>query len=285
MSVAVAPITDADLPAVGAFLHRHLNRRVTADAWARALRVPWKVDAPDHGYLLRDDAGDVVGAYLAFYSEREIDGRRERFCNLGAWCVLPEHRFRGLRLLSALTSRPGLHYTDLSPSGSVVALNARLGFVHLDTTTLLVPNLPWPPLPGDARVVADPRRLEEVLTGPELDRCRDHAGAAAARQVVLVRDGRTCHVVFRRVRRKDLPLFAAILHVSDPLLLAGAWRSLARHLLLRHGVPFTLAERRITGPAPAWSAGPVRSRPKMVRSDLSPDRIDDLYSELTCVPW
>jgi hypothetical protein len=284
MSVALAPITDADLPAVGAFLHRHLNRRVPADAWVRALRVPWKVDAQDHGYLLRDGE-DVVGAYLAFYSDREIDGRRERFCNLGAWCVLPEHRFRGLRLLKALTSRPGLHYTDLSPSGSVVALNRRLGFTHLDTTTVLVPNLPWPPLPGDARVVVDPRRIEEVLTGPELDRYRDHASTAAARQVVLVGDGRTRHVVLRRVRRKDLPLFAAILHVSDPPLPAGSWRALSRHLLVRHGLPVTLAERRITGPAPAWAVGPVRSRPKMVRSTLPPDRIDDLYSELTCVPW
>jgi hypothetical protein len=284
MSVALAPITDADLPAVGAFLHRHLDRRVAPDAWERALRVPWKVDAPDHGYLLR--AGDdVVGAYLAFYSEREIDGRRERFCNLGAWCVLPEHRFRGLRLLRALTSRPGLHYTDLSPSGPVVALNERLGFAHLDTTTSLVPNLPWPPVPGDARVVADPRRIEEVLTGPELELYRDHAGTAAARHLVLVRGGRTCYVVVRRVRRKDLPLFAAVLHVSDPLLPAGSWRSLSRHLLLRHGVPFTLAERRITGPAPTWALGRVRSRPKMVRSDLPADRIDDLYSELTCVPW
>ncbi|MGF1648013.1 MAG: hypothetical protein ACFCVF_13975 [Kineosporiaceae bacterium] len=284
MSVALAPITDADLPAVGAFLHRHLNPRVAPDAWARALRVPWRADAPDHGYLLRD-GDDVVGAYLAFYSEREIAGRRERFCNLGAWCVLPEHRFRGLRLLKALISRPDVHYTDLSPSGSVVALNSRLGFSHLDTTTTLVPNLPWPPLPGDARVVADRRRIEEVLTGPELDLYRDHAGTAAARHVVLVQGGRTCYVVHRRVRRKDLPLFAAILHVSDPLLLARSWRPLARHLLVRHGVPLTLAERRIAGPAPTWAIGPVRARPKMVRSALPAHRIDDLYSELTCVPW
>jgi len=284
MSVALAPVTDADLPAVGDFLHRHLNRRVPPDAWVRALRVPWKVDAPDHGVLLRDGA-DIVGVYVAFYSEREIDGRRERFCNLGAWCVLPEHRFRGLRLLTALTSRPGLHYTDLSPSGSVIALDERLGFTHLDTTTMLVPNLPWPPLPGDAWVVAHPHRIEEALTGPDLELYRDHAGTAAARHLVLTGRGPARYVVFRRVRRKDLPLFASILHVSDPPLPAAAWRPLGRHLLLRHGIPLTLAERRITGAAPAWSFGPVRSRPKLVRSDLPPDRIDDLYSELTCVPW
>jgi hypothetical protein len=87
----VCPITGADVPAVARFLHHHLNRRVAADTWQRAMVVPWKVDAPNHGYLLRD--GDrVVGAYLAFYSDRTLDGRPERFCNLGAWCVLPGHR-------------------------------------------------------------------------------------------------------------------------------------------------------------------------------------------------
>ena len=53
--------------------------------------LPWKVDAPNHGFMLRDGQR-VVGAYLAFYSERLIAGRMERFCNLGAWYVLPEYR-------------------------------------------------------------------------------------------------------------------------------------------------------------------------------------------------
>ena len=57
-----------------------------------------------------------------------IDGRVERFCNLGAWCVLPEHRFHALRLLKALLAQDGYHFTDLSPSGNVVGLNERLGF-------------------------------------------------------------------------------------------------------------------------------------------------------------
>ena len=55
--------------------------------------------------LLDDNA--VVGAYLAFYSERMIDGRAEPFCNLGAWCVLPSYRFHSLRLLNALLAQPG----------------------------------------------------------------------------------------------------------------------------------------------------------------------------------
>jgi hypothetical protein len=285
--VQLSPITDADIPAVAAFLHHHLNRRVPAQAWASALRVPWKVDAPNHGYLLRTGNGAVVGAYLAFYSERLIDGRPERFCNLGAWCVLPEHRFHGPRLLKALLAQEGYHFTDLSPSGSVPAINARLGFQHLDTTTAIAPNLPWPSWPSRRyRVSSDPERVEQALIGSDLETYRDHAGAAGARHAVLSNGDRQCYVVFRKDRRKRLPLFASILHVSDPALFRQLGHRFARHLLLRHGVLATLTELRVVKHRPRWSVLLPSARPKMFRSDRLPaDRIDNLYSELTCVAW
>ena len=76
--------------------------------------VPWKVDAPNHGFMLRDGQR-VVGVQLAFYSERLVAGRAERFCNLGAWCVLPEYRFHSIRLLMAVLAQDGYHFTSLSP--------------------------------------------------------------------------------------------------------------------------------------------------------------------------
>src|SRR5262249_16839599 len=88
--VELQPIQEGDGRKVADFLNRHLNGNVSADAWARALDVPWTVAQPNAGFMLT--AGDeVVGANIAFYSERVIDGRAERFCNLGAWCVLDDH--------------------------------------------------------------------------------------------------------------------------------------------------------------------------------------------------
>jgi len=106
MAIRVCPIADSDVRSVAEFLHTHLNSRVTTEAWVRSLDVPWRVEAPNHGFMLLDD-DTIVGAYLAFYSERTIDGRRERFCNLGAWCVLPSHRFHSIRLLKALLAQDG----------------------------------------------------------------------------------------------------------------------------------------------------------------------------------
>lgn len=283
MAIRVAPITDPDVPAVAGFLHRDLNARVSADAWARALDVPWKVDAPNRGFMLVDDDGGVQGAYLAVYSERVIDGRPERFCNLAAWCVRPEHRFHSVKLLKALLAQEGYHFVDLSPSGTVVPINERLGFRHLDTSAVVVPNLPWPTA---ARATADPAAIERALTGDALEIYRDHRATAAARHVLLRTGRQSCHVVFRKDRRKGLPLFASVLYVSEPAVFRRAFGAFTRHLLVRHGIPATLLEFRVAGHRPAVSRTVPDTRRKMFRSDrLTAEQIDYLYSELVCLSW
>ncbi len=289
MTVHVRPISANDVPAAAAFLHANLNSHVSADAWTQAVRVPWAVSPPNHGFLLAEADSDgerVVGVYLAFYSERLIAGRAESFCNLGAWCVLPSHRFGGVRLLKALLAQPGYTFTDLSPSGAVVPLNERLNFAFLDTTTALIPNLPWPSWPGQCRIITEPSVIRSTLTGADLQRYLDHEHAAAARHVLLVKGGRHCHVIFRRDRRKRLPIFASILHVTDPALFQELARPLARHLLLRHGIAATLAEARVVGGRPKPSVLVPNTRRKMYKSaSLRADQIDNLYSELVCVSW
>jgi hypothetical protein len=285
LALTVRPIADADARRVGEFLHAQLNPRVPPEAWAQAIDVPWDVERPNGGFMLLDGE-EVVGAHLAFYCERTIEGRRERFCNLGAWCVRPEHRLDGLRLLKALLDQDGYHFTDLSPSGSVVALNARMRFEFLDTATALVPNLPWPSWPGRVTISSDPALIERTLGGRELELYRDHAATRAARHLLLRRGDRWCWVVFRRERRKGLPLFASILHVSDPELFRELLRPLSRHLLLRHHLPATLAEDRVVEHRPR-AAFSVRSpRRRMFRSpSLDARQIDYFYSELVCLSW
>src|SRR5262249_333461 len=138
MAIQVSPITDSDVLGVAKFLHVHLNAGVSIESWARSLIVPWRVEAPNHGFMLLHN-DHIVGVYLAFYSKRIIEGRTENFCNLGAWCVLQGYRFHSMRLLNALLAQKGYHFTDLSPSGNVVPINVRLKFEFFETTTALVP--------------------------------------------------------------------------------------------------------------------------------------------------
>jgi hypothetical protein len=282
----LSPIMSADVPEVARFLTEHLNQRVTAERWTRALSVPWASEQPNHGFHLRDADGAVVGAYLAYYSQQRVDGRLEQFCNLGAWCVLPDHRAQGVRLLTRLLGQDGLHFTDFSPSGNVIELNRRLKFLDLDTTTDLFANSPLPARPGAARVSADPDTLRGILSPDELALYRDHRRAAAARHLVVRTPREHCYVVFRRDTRKHVRAFGSVLHVSNPELFRAEAGRVATHLLTRHGIAATLVERRVSGGPLRRATVLSRSRPKMFRSpSLAPEQVRYLYSELTCLAW
>lgn len=284
-TLTVEPITEEDMPAVAEFLHANLNDRVPVEAWVRAVDVPWAVERPNAGFMLLED-DVVVGAHLAYYSERVIDGRRERFCNLGAWCVLPPFRLQALQLLRALLAQEDYHFVDLSPSGNVVGLNRRLGFRFLDTGCTLIPNLPWPPAPWRRSISADPSVLERTLTGEDLELYRDHATTAAARHLVLRRGDQWCYVIFRKDRRRGLPVFGSILHVSNPALFRRMIRPLGAHLLTHHGALATLIDHAVLECRPPLSRTFDSLRPKMFHSPaLEAAHIDYLYSELTCLSW
>jgi hypothetical protein len=283
MTAEVTPITDADVAAVADFLHANFSNRVP---WALTCSaVPWKVEAPNHGFMLRDGQR-VVGALLAFYSERLVAGRMERFCNMGAWYVLPSYRSRSMSMLTALLAQEGYHFTNLSPAETPRTVLSWLRFRFLDTTAALIPNLPWPTLPGRTRISGDPDVIERTLAGPELEIYHDHKQALAARHLVLIRGQDSCYVMYREFRQKykDMPVFAVVLYVSNPDLFHRALIPMTRHLLVRHRLVATLAELRIIEHKPHLSFK-LRNWPKMYRSpSLEPEQIDYLYSELTCVP-
>jgi hypothetical protein len=279
--VELAPITDADVAAVADFLHANLNDRVP---WDRAISsAPWEVEAPNHGFMLRDGQR-VVGTQLAFYSERPVDGRAERFCNLSSWCVLPEFRAHSLRVHKAVLAQDGYHVTSFTPIEKVVQIHTRFKFRFLDTSAVLIPNLPWPTRPGRTTISADPAVIEGTLSGTELELYRDHAQALAARHVVLTRGADSCYVMYRETRLKRVPM-AVIVHVSNPALFHRAMIPLTRHLLVRRRLLATLAELRFIGHRPPPLSLKAPAAPKMYRSDsLEPGQIDDLYSELVCLP-
>lgn len=280
----LSPISDGDVRAVARYLHLNLNRRVSEPAWAGVITADWSGIAPNHGFFLSSN-GVVVGACLAIYSTRSVEGTTERICNLGALCVDPDYRVHVLRLLRAILKQQGYTFTDLSPSGNVVALNERLGFQHLDTTTALVPNVPVPRFGRGVRVVSDGDKIEASLDGVPLRIFRDHRAAAAAKHALLVAEGEQCYVMYRRTSRKRLPLFAAILYVSDREAFSRLSGGLFPHLL-RHGAVATLAELRIVGAKPPRSRLLQHSRPKMFKSTrLNAESIDYLYSELTSLAW
>lgn len=284
-AVVIRPIAPGDVPAVANFLHAELNGRLSPSTWAAAIQPSWQSISPNHGFMLASE-NRIRGVYVAFYSQRRISDQEENFCNLAAWCVLEAYRSHGLRLLKALLDQRGYTFTDLSPSGNVVPLNARLNFQHLDTAAALVPNLPLPRWGSGVRIVSEPSMIDSCLEGRDLEIYRDHARAPAAHHLVALRRDQHCYIMFRRDRRRQLPLFASILHVGNP----EFFQTIAGHvyscLLTRFGIMATLIENRQGISPPGLSIALRSPRPKMFRSSrVIPSEVDYLYSELTCVPW
>jgi hypothetical protein len=283
--VSTRAITSEDAAPVAEFLHRNLNASVSAAAWTQLILPPWEPFGPNHGFQLVADDGTVLGVYAAVYSQREIHGRSVDICNLAAFCVLEEHRVHSLKLIRALLKQPGFVFTDLSPSGNVVAMNERLGFERLDTATRLVVNLPRPRGRG-LRLTSDPATLERVLVGRDARVYRDHRDASGVEHLLVQRDGEYGYLMFRRDRRKRLRLFATPLFAGGrTACLESAWGAIRAHLL-RKGLVFTLAEHRVLGFSGGLGTTLAHPRPKMFRGDgIRADEVDYLYSELTLVAW
>lgn len=278
----VQPIEDDDVEPVAAFLHARLNARVPVEAWTALLRPPWAHLGPNRGFQLRADDG-VVGAYAAVYS---VSRAGHAVCNLAAFCVLDEHRAHSLRLLRAIIGQQGFVFTDLSPSGNVPALNARLGFEHLDTTTRVVMNLPRPAR-RSVRVSARPEDIRALLEGDDARVYGDHRRAPAARHLVVRTATGHAYLMYRRVRRKRLGVFAAPIFVGgDRAVMRDAWPEVAARLL-RDGLPVTLAEERVLGfTPPGLGRDLVHPRPRMfLGRGVEPADIDYLYSELPLLDW
>jgi hypothetical protein len=276
------PVTDEDHDTVARFLHAHHDSKVPVESFRKSFAAHHSEARPNSGVMLVD-GDDVVGVYLAYYSDRDIDGRVHRICNLGSWCVLPKYRQHSLSMAKAILAQEGFHFLDLSPSPTVAALNKRLGFDYLDDRAVVLPALPWPWRP--ACMSADPLVIEQTLSGKELQLYRDHRDAPAAHHIVLRDRGAVCYVVLRVVKRNKLPV-AIVVHASRPRMLRRMIHPFAGFALLWRRVVAVVVELRwLDGKVPGGSVQ-RRVRPKMFRSPtLGPEDIDYFYSELFYIQW
>ena len=271
----IEPITGDTLPEFAVLLHAHLNGAFPVDTWIARLSANWCKERPNFGFLLRD-AGKVVGGIGAYYADRLIRGRPERFCNITSWCVLEAYRQQSMRLAMAIINQPGYHFTDFSPTVVVGGALKFLKFRPLDERQTVMLNLPWLPLCG--RVVASPAQIEQTLTGDALHVYRDHAKFAWLRHVLVGDADGWCHVIYKRRQYKALPS-AHVMYLSDPQLFGRHWRRLSAHLLARGMVSTHVESRFLVGDC----------RPSGVRSGFNPKLylsatlaaadIDYLYSE------
>ena len=122
---------------------------VTAEAWARALDVPWHVEQPNAGFMLLDRRRGRRRATSRSTPSGRSTAARERFCNLGAWCVL---RRAPVPQPAAAEGAAGpgrlpLHRPLAERQRHRAQRAARLP-LRSTRPPRWCPNLPWPSRPG-----------------------------------------------------------------------------------------------------------------------------------------
>jgi hypothetical protein len=276
----VLPILEQDIDAVGQFLHEHLNRRISPQAWAGSLRHRWAGTAPNFGMQLMTDEGRRVGALLAVYSDQLIAGKPERFCNPHSWCVLDEYRHASINLVLAVIKQRDYHFTMFTPNPKVAQVFAGLRFKMLDEGLLYFPNLPrpWPAIGGrfvESRVA----HVAERLSGAALAEFEAHRDIPWLQFVAFGRGSDACLAIYKRGRWKKMAC-ARLLHLSDPAAFARHGHLLQAHLLMR-GMPVSRIESRFLTTAPALAYRTKRTQPKLALTrTLADGQIRDIYSEL-----
>ena len=274
------PIRDEDLPAFCAFLHANLNPAIAADVWADAFRQDWGVNKPNNGFLIRDDAGAIVGGIGAIYAAYPVHGKVEQFCNITSWMVLDAYRTQSMRLAMTLISQPGFHYTDLSPTAVVEQSLKFLKFTPMNEARTLLFNLPAPHqrLTG-AGIASNPAHIEQVLDAASAKVYRDHKHFPWLKFVAVGKGNERSLVIYKRATLKSLPS-ADIIGFTNPEVFLRFLPVLGCHFLLA-GMVTTRVETRLLPARPVWPHTELKGyRHRVFRSDsLGEADIQNLYSE------
>jgi hypothetical protein len=272
----IAPIEDADLPEVAAFLARHFGAKRSLEQWRRAITPTWCTEA-DHGYLLRAGDGRIGGVIVLFRAQRRIGGAWRRTCGLSSWLVLPEFRDDSIQLLVHATRDNDLVYVNFTPAPRTVRIFERLGFQRIDTTEWVIANVPLPLAGG----LSDRAVIAAHVTGTAGDDLSAHAVYPRLHHVGLWdENGDFCHVAFVRARFHLVPA-ARVIYANDWARFGRILTSFRGVALLRFGLPLTMIEQRRLAGRPTFAVAQTAKQMALFRgAGIAPDAIDGLYSEL-----
>lgn len=278
MSPIVRPAGEADIDAVVELLHTRMNPKIPRARWRRILDYPWRPPDVERGWLVEAE-GEVVGFMATIYSDRPTPLGIRRFCDLGSWYLLREHRGSGVgdALLRAGMARPEVTYATMTARAATGRKIRALGFQVLDDTRSL-----FEPRPGAApELTVEPATPQALATiGPEALRIvADHEGLPVSHAILREGD-KAVHLAYHvKLKGEDIA-YCEVLHVGDPDFLAPRAQALADRLARPERGVLAVDARFMQG---AVDKGRIEALPlaRWFRSpDVDPIAVDHLYSEI-----
>jgi hypothetical protein len=278
-TIRVRPVRDEDIEFLCRFLHEYMDPSVSAKRFHRLFTYSWMAEKPDRGLVLTD--GDrIVGFLGTVYADREVQGRRVRFCNLSSWYVLPEYRNHSLRLLTAAHSQQNVTFTNLTSRPAVEKVSLALRYEIVSVYKLFtVPfaqawGLLTEPRP---KILLDRSQIAKKLTGPLLKIFEDHAPTHCG-HLIVESAGASCYVIWNRRVKHSVP-FSEILYVSDPGVLRCHFEWVKLPILWQDRTLLLAVDQSLLGERSRLMY-PYRRVTLFRSSEIGQEAIDSLYSEL-----
>lgn len=272
-------------PQVYELLLEFNNEHLTREDWRKLYDYPWETNEGYCGYALID--GDsVVGFISMIFSERVINGRVERFCNLANWIVKPEYRSQSLTVLLPSLKLTSHTLTDFTPSDQVREISKRLGFKDLDGgLRVLLPPLMGPLGMGwrnPPQITTEPSQMAQWLQPDDFRIFQDHQQTQCRH--LLLRDGNSyCYVIFSTVRTNRGSLrYSSIHFISNKELFAKHSMPIRSMIMRTSRSPLVVVDRRLVADLPLRLSFdlPVQAARLYKSATVKPEEIDNLYSEL-----
>lgn len=277
MGIEVVKVHPRDFETVYPLLQGFRNvSQLTKKDWQSQFAFPFG-EIEDHcGYMLLSD-NEPVGFLGLIFSQRNVRGKPEKFCDLAAWIVKEEHRSSSLALLFPLLREKDLTITTFTASNRVTAVLRKLGFKDIETRLQFL--LPVPSLRQPPQIIFDLDRIENLLTGEPARIFRHHRHLYCWHAAFETPQG-ICYIMLNRSNKKGLPV-AYIDYISDPALFERHIRQAIYPLCWHFHVTALVAGAHFGLQKLPFSISTHRNHAILYRShSLQPEDIDLIYSEV-----
>lgn len=264
-------------------LLQELDPQLPQSTWQQIFQPPWTPEENYCGYGLWD--GEIMVGFLGLiFSQRQIEHKPERFCNVSSWIVKPSYRGQSMSLMLPLMKLKNYTLTDFSSYQELFPLLKRMGFKELDYgLKWLIPFCFRKERYSSAQVqiLETPERIRDKLQEDDRVILDDHQAIAGCQHLWVGKKDRGCYVVYTFNQSGPFS-YCYVQFISNVQFFSECSFALRLSLAKRHQTPFILVDSRLIAQVelPWIYKIPLRFT-KLYKSDcLAPQQIDNLYSEL-----
>jgi hypothetical protein len=236
----------------------------------------WGSDETHVGFILEENR-EAVGYLGTLFSVRELNGRKEKFCNLCTWIVKEKYRTEGLPLLFQVLRMKDVTVTNFT-GNRVASILRKFDFKVLDKTLKIV--LPLPVIGDGCELVFDTARIVPLLDAHDRRVFEDHRDFNHS-FIVLKTSDEVSLICFRKVKRKRLPLLE-VHYLSGREVFLKHVRHALPSLCIRTGVVGLMIGEHFLGDVliPFSITIPQRQMRLFRSKTVAAREMDTMYSEL-----